>query len=314
MLEYEFGSRPERHPLVSLILVLLVVGLGFVVIGPIIGFLLSLPFYSGTMTELVEALQKPTENPELKIPFYIMQGSATLIGLILGPAWLLMTEGKTLKQLFANQKIEFIPVLITAFVVITFMGINSVFIDWNSSVNFPDLLKDFEKWAREKEDLAAQMTEFLTKFDSIWQLIIAMVVIAVLPAIGEEIVFRGLIQQQLVKATRNIHVAIWVAAILFSAIHFQFFGFIPRVLLGALFGYLYYWSGNLWMAIAAHFVNNGVSVLALYFYQRGTLQFNLDTPEAAPVSVVMMSVVLTGVLLYYFYHYFKQRKPEINQL
>jgi membrane protease YdiL (CAAX protease family) len=89
----------------------------------------------------------------------------------------------------------------------------------------------------------------------------------------------------------------------------QFFGFIPRVLLGALFGYLYYWSGNLTLAIIAHFVNNGVSVLAMYFYQQGAFEFDLESPESAPASVVIVSAALTAGLLYYFYKYF-QHKPS----
>jgi membrane protease YdiL (CAAX protease family) len=105
-------------------------------------------------------------------------------------------------------------------------------------------------------------------------------------------------------------VSIWVAAILFSAIHFQFFGFVPRVLLGALFGYLYYWSGNLWLAILAHFVNNGFSVLAMYFYQQGKLGFDLESPESVPLNAVIISGVLTVALLYYFYKYFENRKPQ----
>jgi uncharacterized protein len=118
----------------------------------------------------------------------------------------------------------------------------------------------------------------------------------------------------LFKATKNIHVSIWFAAILFSAIHFQFFGFVPRMLLGALFGYIYYWSGNLTLAILAHFVNNGVSVLALYLHQQGAFDFDMESPEAAPVQVVMFAAVVTAGLLYYFYKHFEHRKPSLPPL
>ena len=113
-------------------------------------------------------------------------------------------------------------------------------------------------------------------------------------------------------ATGNIHISIWFAAILFSAIHFQFFGFVPRLLLGALFGYLYYWSGSLMLAILAHFVNNAVSVTALYLYQEGQFTFDVESQESAPLNVVILSGILTVGLLYYFYKYYQDRKPAIQ--
>src|SRR5688500_4702926 len=189
------------------------------------------------------------------------------------------------------------------------MAVNSIFIEWNAKFDFPEFAQEFETWAREREETAAELTEFLTSFASRGELILALIIIAVLPAIGEEIVFRRLIQNELYRGTKNIHVSIWFAAILFSAIHFQFFGFVPRLLLGALFGYLYYWSGNLTLAILAHFVNNGFSVLLLYFYQQGAFDYTVESPEALPAHFIMISAICTGGLLYYFYKYFEHRKP-----
>jgi membrane protease YdiL (CAAX protease family) len=312
MLENELSNRPERHPLLSLFLLLIVVGIGFVIIGPIIGLVVAMPFYPGSFMDLAESLQDPVSDPDLKMPLYIMQGFATFIGLIIGPAWFLTTERKSLIPFFKGHKFEWIPILAVTFLVVIFMALNSVFIEWNSNVHFPEFAKDFEAWAREREDVATELTKFLTVFTSPVEVAIAMVVIALLPAFGEEIVFRGLIQNQLLKATKNIHVAIWISAILFSAIHFQFFGFVPRLLLGALFGYLYYWSGNLWLSILAHFVNNGFSVLAMYFYQQGNLEFDVEKTESVPANIVMISALLTAGLLYYFYKYFENRKPRID--
>jgi membrane protease YdiL (CAAX protease family) len=311
MLENELKSRPERHPFINLVLILLFVGLGFVFVGPMIGFFAALPFYEGSMTDMITNVQDAANHPELKIPLYIVQAFATLVGLILAPAAFMVGNRTSITTFFRNQNTQWIPVIVTAFVVIVFMAVNSIFIEWNAGFQFPEFAKNFEAWARDRENEATQLTEFLTKFDSTGELILALVVIAVLPAIGEELVFRGLIQNELFRGTKNIHVAIWVSAILFSAIHLQFFGFLPRLLLGALFGYLYYWSGNLTLAMVAHFVNNGVSVVAMYFYQRGAFEFDLETPEAAPANLVIISALLTGGLLYYFYKYFEHRKPSI---
>lgn len=312
MFENELGSRPERHPVINLLVILLMVALGFVVAGPIIGFFLALPFYDGGMIQLAEAIQEPLNHPEIKLPLYIIQGCSTFVGLIIVPAIYLTREQRSVTEFFERRGLELIPVLLTAFVVIIFMAVNSVFIEWNAGINFPDFAKDFENWARGREDTAAELTEFLTKFESTGELILALFIIAVLPAIGEELVFRGLIQNEMYRGTKNIHVAIWISAIMFSAIHFQFFGFVPRLLLGALFGYIYYWSGNLTLAILAHFVNNAVSVMALYFYQRGTFTFDIESPESVPVNVFIPSALLTAGLLYYFYKYFHDRKIALE--
>lgn len=297
----------------NVILILLIAGLGFVVVGPLIGFFLSLPFYPGSMQQMIEGLQDPLHDPGLKIPFYIMQGMATFVGLVVAPAIFLRADHSSLSNLFRSNKFDALPVLITFFTVIVFMAVNSVFIEWNAKFTFPEFAKGFEHWAREREDTATELTEFLTQFNSPVELAVAIVVIAILPAIGEELVFRGLIQNELHKATRNPHYAVWISAVLFSAIHLQFFGFIPRLLLGALFGYLYYWSGNLIMAIVAHFVNNGISVVAMYFYQKGAFQYDLESMESAPANVVVISTIVTAGLLYYFYKYFEHRKPALPQ-
>lgn len=311
MFENQLGSHPQKHPVINLIVILLMVGLGFVIVGPIIGFFVALPFYDGGMTQLAEAIQQPLQHPEIRVPLYIIQGAATVVGLILAPAAYLAREQRSLSDLFRKKELTWIPVIVTVCVVIIFMAVNSVFIEWNANFTFPDFAHQFEQWAREREDNADELTTFLTTFASSGQLLLAVLIIAILPAIGEEIVFRGLIQNELYRGTKNIHVSIWIAAALFSAIHFQFFGFVPRLFLGALFGYLYYWSGNLKLAILAHFVNNCVSVVALYFYQQGKFSFDVESADAAPPNVVIFSALVTGGLLYYFHRYFKGRKISI---
>ena len=314
MLENDLSYRPERHPLVSLLLLLIIATLGFAIVGPMIGFLFALPFYPGSVIEFAEAVQQPLDHPELKVPLYIMQGFATLVGLIVGPALFMRSEGKSVMNFFRDQTTNAGMLLLIVFLVIVFMGFNSIVIEWNAKVHFPDFLQGFENWAREREDIATDLTKFLTDFKTPADLVIAMVVIALLPALGEEIVFRGLFQNQLYRASGNSHVAIWVAAFLFSAIHFQFFGFVPRLLLGALFGYLYYWSGNLWLPIAAHFVNNGFSVLAMYFYKKGDLEYDVESIESVPLNVVIISGLITFGLLYYFYQYYKSRNTKTENL
>ena len=142
---------------------------------------------------------------------------------------------------------------------------------------------------------------------------LGLVVIAIIPAIGEELVFRGIVQNELLRWTKNAHISIWLAAIVFSTVHLQFYGFLPRVVLGAMFGYLYHWSGNLWLAMFAHFVNNAVQVVALFFYQRGNLQYDVEGTESVPANFIVIGTLLTAGLLYYFYKYFENKKTLTNQ-
>jgi len=185
-------------------------------------------------------------------------------------------------------------------VVVAFMPFDGLIIDWNQNVHLPHTLAPLEQWIREKEKSLEGVTKYLTTFNNMGQLLIAVLVIAVIPAIGEETLFRGILQRNLTYWTGNAHMGIWISAALFSAIHVQFLGFIPRMLLGALFGYLYVWSGNLWVPILAHFVNNGFTVLMVYLYQHKLISMDIESPDSVPMATALASLALTAGLLYYF--------------
>lgn len=289
------------HPIWFVVLLLLTLVIGFIIVGPLIGFLVAAPFYPGSVLDMATSLQNVMADEAMKLPMYLMQGFATLTGLIGGPVLLLVVLKRSPRQVFVSENHQPLGYLLTAIVVIVFMGVNSWFVEQNANAHFPSLMKGIEQWAREKEDLAAALTKYMTEFDTIGELVLAFIVIAVLPAIGEEFVFRGLLQTEFQKLTRSPHLAIVLSAILFSAIHMQFFGFIPRFLLGVLFGYLYYWSGNLSVSILAHFVNNGTAVIGMYLYQRGAVQFDMESTDALPATSVLSSAVLTVGLLYLFF-------------
>jgi len=120
-------------------------------------------------------------------------------------------------------------------------------------------------WATNVEADTAKMISAILSVNSPIQWLLNLLVVAAIPAVGEELFFRGIVQTKLVKFFKNPHLAIWLGAIFFSAFHFQFEGFFPRILLGAVLGYLYYWSINLWIPIIIHFFNNAIIVSAPYF-------------------------------------------------
>jgi hypothetical protein len=127
------------------------------------------------------------------------------------------------------------------------------------------------------------------------ELLVALLVAAVAPALGEEMLFRGVLQPQLQKLFgNNAHIGIWVTAILFSAIHLQFVGFFPRMLLGALLGYLLWWSGSLWLPILIHFVFNGTQVVGAYLYPE-EVQIAMDSTEIEMPALWAVGLSLVGV-------------------
>lgn len=189
---------------------------------------------------------------------------------------------------------------VVALIVVAFMPFDGLIIEWNQNIHLPQTLAPLEQWIRDKEKSLEGITEYLTTFDTTGQLVVALLVIAVIPAIGEEVLFRGVLQRNFSRWAGNVHVGVWLAAILFSAIHVQFLGFFPRMLLGALFGYLYVWSGNIWVPILAHFVNNGFTVLMVYLHQRKMTTVDIESNESVPILLAMLSLALTVGLLYYF--------------
>ncbi len=173
----------------------------------------------------------------------------------------------------------------------------------NSHFHLPSFLKGMEDWMKASEEQAARLTEAFLIMPTPSDMIMNLFMVAVIPAIGEELLFRGIIQNIFSRWLKNNHVAVWLAAILFSAMHMQFYGFIPRLLLGAMLGYLLVWSGNLWWPIIAHFVNNAAAVIFTYFYQNNMSTFDPDKIGVGyeQMNMVILSIVCTGVLLFFLY-------------
>jgi len=134
-------------------------------------------------------------------------------------------------------------------------------------------------------------------------LLINLLMIAILPAIGEELIFRGCFQNIFTRWTGNYHWGIWLAAILFSAIHMQFYGFIPRMLLGAMFGYMLVWGRSMWLPILAHLVNNGGAVITAYVLQlKGQPLDNFEEVQPTTWPIYFLSTIMTVALLSYMYY------------
>ena len=176
-------------------------------------------------------------------------------------------------------------------------------------MKLPEFLWRIEDWMKETEDQAARLTESFLNVDSSGGLIINLIMIAIIPAIGEELFFRGLLQRLIAEWFKNAHIAIFLASFLFAAIHLQFYGFLPRMILGVLFGYLFYWTGSIWIPIFAHLLNNGSAVIISYLVNRGQVSSGYEDFGATEnVFLITGSILFTAGLLYLVYRTTKAMK------
>jgi uncharacterized protein len=285
---------------------------GVLFLGQVMAFITAIMISGVSLDELIIILSNPTAYPDQRLMILLLQGIASFGGFIIAPLIFYYTlVGSNLIRDFFAFPSNILTVLGAAVIIVfSFMVVDTVFIDWNANITLPEYLSGLENWAIDLEERMQVLTEYMTEFESTGYFILSIIVIAVIPGIGEELLFRGFLQNIFRRIFKNDHVSVWVAAILFSAIHFQFFGFIPRMLLGALFGYLYLWSGNLIVPITAHFFNNGFSLLALYFYKKGLTDIDVDSTEALPLVYIIIFSVLFAVLLFYFKNYLVKPKTD----
>ena len=162
--------------------------------------------------------------------------------------------------------------IVVVLMIVAQPGINML-ATWNEGICLPAFMSEIEQYFQDMEASARELTEMLAAAPTIGTMLLNLVVLAAVPAIGEELSFRGVLLGLIdgdttlgarISPSRRTHIAVWVVGIIFSLIHFQFYGFIPRMLLGVVLGYLLVWTGSLWVPMVAHFTNNALVVL-LYF-------------------------------------------------
>lgn len=169
---------------------------------------------------------------------------------------------------------------------------------WNEAMSFGGVFEKLEEYLKMLEETAAATTEKMLNVDTIGGLLLNLLVIALIPAVGEELTFRGVLQQGLMRRVKSPHVAILLSAAIFSFIHFQFYGFLPRMFLGILLGYMFYITRSLWTSIAMHFVNNGTAVVVYYLNHKGVVNVDVEHfGEAQSPWLVGISAVVTIALI-----------------
>jgi hypothetical protein len=242
----------------------------------------------------------------------IMQSIAMLlIPAIIVRKMLLPEDQRSLNDLYMPELNEIVLVIL---LILCILPINGIAGEVNAGMKFPEWLSGLEEWMRLKEDEAAELVRLLIPSDSAGVMLINLFIIAILPAISEELFFRGVLQRIFYGFFRSPHTAIWFTSILFSAIHLQFYGFIPRLILGLSFGYLYYWGRTLWLPVIAHFVNNATAVAGEYFFGMGSNTSVVDTENWTKLLILPTYVFLSLVILLYFRNKFNKEQIPVAKV
>lgn len=237
----------------------------------------------------------------------LIQGISAFCMFVIPPIlhFVLTRDGKPLQSLgLCSSKGIFY--LISVLLIIVSMPFITQLTEWNEAMKFPESLSSLEELIRELEDMAQAETEKMLKTDTWGGLIANLIVIALIAAVGEELTFRGVLQPWMIKVCRNPHVGIVLGAIVFSALHFQFFGFVPRFVLGLMLGYLAYISKSLWPSMLLHFINNGTAVVAMFLVERGVIDVDLDTIGSTNIYITILSALAAVALVV-----FAWRKREV---
>jgi uncharacterized protein len=299
MLHPPLHDRPAKVKL----LVLLLIVLASVFIFSLLAFLLVQPLFGVSFADTARILSDPESQQDINIMKFIQLMNALSLFIVPPLVLALLISRKP----FAYYKLNtsgrmFIYLLIPAIMISAVPLINYT-AELNKTLHLPEWLGWLEQKMKQMEENAERITKMFLQAEDLSSLFYNLFLIAVIPAIGEELLFRGAVQKLFSQATQNHHWGIWIGAILFSALHMQFYGFLPRMLMGAMFGYLMVWSGSLWAPIFAHFINNGVAVTASYLIGKGSISPDIEhlgEGEGQGIQVVF-SLVFVSLLLYYFY-------------
>ncbi|MBO4804185.1 MAG: CPBP family intramembrane metalloprotease [Muribaculaceae bacterium] len=188
-------------------------------------------------------------------------------------------------------------------------------VDFNAGMKLPSWMSGVENWMKASEDLADESTKQLLDIHSVGMLLITVFVVGFMAGLSEEILFRGAIQRTMQDSRLNIHFVIWFVALIFSAFHMQFYGFIPRMMLGAWLGYLLVWSRSLWVPIIAHTLNNSTVVFMSYLANKDVVAKDMGDTLGLPAEgqfpwLALCSIALSIALAVCAGRYFRNSEKK----
>lgn len=192
-------------------------------------------------------------------------------------------------------------IILTSIILFLSIPVMNFIVNLNESIVLPDYLKSVEIWMKTMEETSKGTITILLGAPTIGNLIMSVLIVGILTGFSEELFFRGALQNLFITRPLNIHIAIWISAIIFSTLHFQFYGFIPRILLGGFFGYLAVWSGSLWLPIFAHALNNSLVVFSTWLISKNYINFDINKIGATftlnDYLLIILSLITTTICI-----------------
>jgi membrane protease YdiL (CAAX protease family) len=271
---------------------------GFVIVGAFLSRSLLSVIIGTDLADSEKFIFELEDGLEARFLLLLMQAFNALFVYFALPLIYIFVFQKDLKHIFLIKKKKLGSfILLSFFIFLTALPLISHLISFNQQIQLPEPFSELQQKLLTMEEHAKKVTQTMVFYDSWYEIIPILFVVAVLAGIGEELLFRGIVQNEICGILKNPHFAIWISALLFSFIHFQFQGFLPRVALGALFGYLYYWSGSLLVPIFIHFVNNALT-FTLVNYARHGEGFE-DTSPSLVVTLIATIVCLSLLITCY---------------
>jgi len=265
----------------------------------LLGMLLAIPLFGVSLTGMLTSLADFTDPKTIRMLeyFQIVQSLGLFIVPPLLAGWFF--ERNSIRYLMLDISSRSPVYLLTFILLFSCLPFLNWLISVNESMHLPGFLSGIEDWMRSTEEDAARLTDAFMTMPTAGGFLFNLLLIALLPAIGEEFLFRGLAQRLFREWLGSIHVAIFISAFLFSAMHLQFYGFLPRMMLGVMFGYLFYWTGSIWVPVFAHFINNGAAVVFSYLGQKGVLSGDYEDFGATDhVLLIVLSLLSIVVILF----------------
>ncbi|MBE9468396.1 MAG: CPBP family intramembrane metalloprotease [Bacteroidetes bacterium] len=295
------GLLSKSKPIEKFFFSLFIIVVSFLFIF-LAGAVLAIPFFKVNIFQNPYAISNiSAESINVLKYFQVVQ----TIGLFILPAFIMAFcfDTKVAKYLKINISPKQMSVILAALVMITAVPIINFLAEINSRLILPDFLSSFEEWMKKSELNAQKITEAFMSTTTTAGLFINLFVIAIIPAIGEELLFRGVFQKIFINMTKNVHWGVIIAAILFSAMHMQFYGFIPRMIMGVFLGYLLVWSKTIWLPIIAHFVNNSFAVIYYFFANKNDVSKEIDNvgKNIDTMVYLIFSILIVTYLVFVIY-------------
>lgn len=207
----------------------------------------------------------------------------------------MMSSNNAGEMLCLRQRPRFYPIFLTLLLMVVSASAMQWVVNLNESISFPQAWHGFEQTLRNMENAAGDSVKFILGPHTPMNLVVSILIVGILAGFSEELFFRGTLQRLFARTRLGHHGAIWITAMIFSAVHFQFFGFLPRMLLGAMFGYLLLWSGSIWLPMIGHAFNNTLYVVLIYVNGRGELADSHVTWGAVACSAVLSAICILSL-------------------